>query len=86
MLLTAAANVSKLIMENEQVRVLKWTFNPGDVAKLHRHPDNVIYVLKGGKFKVTSEGKAQDVELTEGQAFFSKAEEHEAKNVWENYR
>ena len=79
--LEVAANVTKLLLENDRVRVLRWTYKPGDVAKQHGHPDNVMYVLKGGKLKVISEGKAQEFELTEGQTLFSKAEEHEAENI-----
>jgi quercetin dioxygenase-like cupin family protein len=77
----AAANVSKLILETERVRVLGATFKPGDVAKMHRHPDHVMYVLKGGKFKMTSEGKANEMDVTAGQAVFLKAQDHEVENV-----
>ena len=79
--MNVAANLSKQLMENDRVRVIRGTLKPGDVAKLHRHPDHVMYVLKGGKLKLTSEGKATELELTEGQAAFFKAEEHEVENI-----
>jgi quercetin dioxygenase-like cupin family protein len=79
--LKVAGNTGKLLMENDRVRVLEGTFKPGDIAKLHHHPDHVIYVLKGGKLKVTSEGKAIEMDLTEGQVGFFKAENHEVENI-----
>jgi quercetin dioxygenase-like cupin family protein len=77
----AAANVSKHIMENDRVRVLEATFKPGDVAKTHHHPDHVMYVLKGGKLKMSSEGKTNEMDLTAGQAVFLKAQDHEVENI-----
>jgi len=66
----AAVNVSKQIMENDRVRVLEAIFKPGDIAKTHHHPDHVMYVLKGGKLKMSSEGKTNEMNLTAGQAVF----------------
>ena len=79
--LNVAANVSKQIMENDRVRVLGAIFKPGDVAKMHHHPDNVMYVLAGGKLKMTSQGKAEEMDLTKGQAVFFKAQDHEVENI-----
>ncbi len=77
----AAANVSKQILENDRVRVLGATFKPGDVAKTHHHPDHVMYVLNGGKLKLSSEGNTTEMELTAGQAVFLKAQDHEVENI-----
>ena len=79
--LKVAANVAKPKLENDRVRVLGATFKPGDVAKMHHHPDNVMYVIKGGKLKMTSEGKSEEKEFTEGQAVFSKAQDHEIEHT-----
>ncbi len=81
--LVKASNVYKGIMENDRVRVLTADFKPSDKAVMHYHPDHVVYVLKAekGKLKITSEGKTDTLELNEGQAFFLKAQTHEAINV-----
>ncbi len=79
--LGAASNVYKLLNENEKVRVLQATFKPGDVAKMHHHPDHVVYALKGGKMSLTSGGKTQEMEIKEGSVMFLDAQDHEAKNV-----
>ena len=55
--LDVASNVYNFKMENERVRVLNVTFKPGDKAVMHHHPDHVVYVLEGGKMKLTSKAK-----------------------------
>lgn len=76
-----ASNVYKSIMENDRVRVLEVVFKPNDKAIMHHHPDHVIYVLKGGKMKLTSEGKTNLMDLKTGQAIFLNAQNHEAQNI-----
>jgi quercetin dioxygenase-like cupin family protein len=76
-----AANVYKQIMENDRVRVLEVIFKPGDVAKMHHHPDHVVYVLKGGKLKMISMGKASELDLSVGQAVFLNEQDHQAENI-----
>jgi beta-alanine degradation protein BauB len=79
--LVAASNVYALVDENERMRVLKVTFKPGSIAKMHYHPQHMIYVLKGGKMRLTSEGKTQELSLEEGKAVFLAAQNHEATNI-----
>lgn len=79
--LMAASNVYKLLSENDRVRVLKLVSKPGDVAKMHHHPDHVIYALNGGKAVLTTGGKTQEMEIKTGSAFFLEAQDHEMKNV-----
>jgi len=77
----AANNVYKFLMENDRVRVLQVTFKPGAIAKMHHHPDHVVVALKGGKLKLTSNGKTSDVKLDAGQVMFLNAQNHEAENT-----
>ena len=79
--LKVAKNVYKFIMENDRVRVLDVLFKPNDKAVMHSHPDHVVYVLKGGKLKLTSSGKTDVLDLKTGQAIFLKAQSHEAENT-----
>ncbi len=79
--LMAASNVYKLLNENDKVRVLEVVFKPGDVAKMHHHPDHVVYALNGGKLSFLSGGKTQEMEIKEGSVIFLEAQDHEAKNV-----
>jgi len=79
--LVAASNVYKIINENDRMRVLRVIFKPGDTAKMHHHPQHVAYVLKGGKIKLTSEGKTQEMSLEEGSAVFLDEQNHEVTNI-----
>jgi quercetin dioxygenase-like cupin family protein len=79
--LKVAKNVYRFIMENDRVRVLGVLFKPNDKAVMHSHPDHVVYVLKGGKLKLTSSGKTDVLDLKTGQAMFLKAQSHEAENT-----
>lgn len=76
-----ASDVYKQIMENDRVRVLEMTFKPKDKLVMHHHPDHLIYVLKGGKIKINSEGKSNVLDLKENQAIFLEAQNHEAENI-----
>jgi len=76
-----ASNVYKVINENEKMRVVRVTFKVGETAKMHHHPQHMIYVLKGGKLNLTSGGKTQAIDLKEGSAVFMEAQDHEATNI-----
>lgn len=76
-----ASNVYQFVAENERMRVLKTTFKPGDTAKMHHHPQHMAYVLKGGKLRLISEGKTQELNLEEGKAVFLAQQDHEATNI-----
>jgi quercetin dioxygenase-like cupin family protein len=80
--LQAASNVSKLLMENDRVRVLDARFKPGEKAAMHMHPDHVIYIFNDGKLKLTpSKGKTQELDLKAGQVIWMDATSHTAENL-----
>jgi quercetin dioxygenase-like cupin family protein len=80
--LKAAPNVSKLIMENDRVRVIDARFKPGIKAAMHSHPDHVLYIFNDGKMKITpSNGKPQTMDLKTGQVIWMDATSHEAENL-----
>ena len=79
--LEVASNVYKLVNENDRMRVFRVTFQPGDTAKMHHHPQHMAYVLKGGKLNLSTASKSQETELKEGSAVFLEAQNHEATNT-----
>jgi len=80
--LKTAPNVSKLIMENDRVRVFDTRFKPGVKAAMHSHPDHVLYIFNDGKMKITpSNGKPQTMDLKTGQVIWMDATSHEAENL-----
>jgi len=79
--MVTASNVYKLLNENDNARVFKATFKPGDTAKMHHHPDHMVFVLKGGNIKLTSAGKTDELDLSEGAVVFLDEQNHEATNT-----
>src|SRR6185436_15426589 len=55
------AKTIHVALENERIRVLEATLPPGTKEEVHSHPDYVIYVLAGGRFRNhASDGKVTD--------------------------
>ena len=43
----------KVLGEDDHARVLKYTPERGNKTPMHSHPFTVVYVLKGGKIRIT---------------------------------
>jgi quercetin dioxygenase-like cupin family protein len=46
-----------VVLENEYVRVLRWSEAPGDKVPMHEHPALVSISLTAGKTRFTSPGR-----------------------------
>ena len=51
---TADPTHSKLEFENDQVRVIRYHYGPGEKSPMHRHPDNVQVLLTDAQANVTT--------------------------------
>ena len=72
----------KVLLENDQVRVLEYRLKAGEKEPMHSHPAGVVYVLSGGKVRFTSpSGESAEVELPAGASMWRKAEEHATDNI-----
>src|SRR2546423_476702 len=79
---TANPDRYKVLLENDQVRVLEVHAKPGDKVRMHAHPNYVVYNLSGGKTRFTSaEGKTEEREAVEGNASWNESERHAAEIV-----
>jgi beta-alanine degradation protein BauB len=59
----------KVLAEDDKVRVLHFTPSKGDKTPMHSHPETVLYVIKGGKTRITlPDGTSNIVELQAGKA------------------
>lgn len=76
--LEAAPKQTKVLLENDKVRVIRATFKKGDKVPPHSHPDFVVYVLKGeGKVKFTNaDGTTTETETKAGNTSFRPALSH----------
>ncbi len=72
----------KVLLENDQVRVVRVVEKPGEKLEMHSHPANIIYALTSGKAKFTSaDGKTEERELKAGQAVWSGPVTHSSENT-----
>ncbi len=72
-----APNNHKVLLENDQVRVLDFHSKAGEKISMHWHPNYVVYAISGGKTKFTSpDGKVTERESKAGQATWREAETH----------
>ena len=77
-----APTMHKAILDNDRVRVLDTTLKAGEQIPMHQHPDNVIYVVKGGKVRfVDLKGTPTDRELKDNECVFRQAESHAVQNT-----
>ncbi len=59
----------KVLAEDDRVRVLKFEPKKGDKSPIHSHPETVLYVIKGGRVRVTlPDGTVRESELKAGDA------------------
>lgn len=81
--LKVAPNVAKkILLENDQVRVLYVEYEPGETTPWHSHPNHVVYALTDGKIEITDKDKpANVIELKANEAVFMPAVTHMVKNI-----
>ncbi|HET7292048.1 MAG TPA: hypothetical protein VFM88_06465 [Vicinamibacteria bacterium] len=68
---------TKVVLENDRVRVYEFWAKAGEKIAMHSHPDHLVYVTGGGKVKfVASDGKATENDMKAGQALWVPATAH----------
>jgi beta-alanine degradation protein BauB len=78
----AAPKQTKVLVDNDKVRVIRAIFRKGDKVPMHSHPDIVVYVLKGGKTKFTNaDGKVIDSASKPGDSYFRPAVTHSHEHL-----
>jgi len=72
-----APKQTKVLVENDKVHVIEVTFKKGDKVPTPSHPDNVLYVIKGGKTRFTdASGKTTESESKDGRVSLRPATTH----------
>ena len=79
---TASPNNYKMLMENEQVRVLEMTLKAGESDQVHSHPSETVYFVKGGKVKIhLLDGGVADADIPDGHVMWHEEWTHRVENV-----
>jgi len=72
----------KVVMENDQVRVLEYKDQPGEKTHQHRHPAFVLYAVSPFKRKIhLPDGKVLMREFKAGDVMYSPEQVHIGENV-----
>ena len=76
------ATGSRVLLENERVRVIERRIKAGVKTQMHSHPDSVIYALIDSSTRYTyPDGKENVVDLNAGDVIFKQAETHIAELI-----
>lgn len=72
----------EVLLENDQVRVLKVSIKPGGTVPMHSHPANVAYFMSDARIKLTlPDGKTVERDLKSGAAVWNEPTAHAVENV-----
>ncbi|OAE00684.1 cytoplasmic protein [Arthrobacter sp. OY3WO11] len=71
----------RIAFENERVRVLEYTDEPGHATSEHSHPDSVMITLSSFRRRISTNGRSMDVELPAGVARWLPAQHHSGENT-----
>jgi quercetin dioxygenase-like cupin family protein len=72
----------KVELENDQVRVLRWTIAPHEKSVMHEHPANVVVFLTDADIKFTfPDGKTAERHAKAGQVISGAPVKHAAENI-----
>src|SRR5207253_6753229 len=67
----------KVLLENDQVRVLEYRLKAGEKEPMHSHPTGVVYVLSGTKLKFShSGGRTEERAAAAGERRFGAIRRH----------
>lgn len=74
--------VCELIEDNEKLRVLKCTFEPGIGHEKHYHDPHFGFTLSGSTFRITDESGTREIVVNSNTSFYSEGTEwHEVLNI-----
>ena len=68
--------------ENDQVRVLRVVYGPGEKSTMHEHPESVAVYLTDGHIRITlPDGRTGEPRVKAGQAMWHRAGQHAIENL-----
>lgn len=71
-----------VVFENDQVRVLRITYGPGEKSVMHHHPDAVAVFLADQTAQFTlPDGTTETIEAADGEALWTPAGDHLPENL-----
>ena len=81
-LVTAEPEQTKVLLENERIRVLDVRVGVGQKQAMHSHPDHLVYALSAYRVKhIAADGSTSVGERQRGEVVWVPAEFHAGENV-----
>jgi quercetin dioxygenase-like cupin family protein len=78
----ASPQYYKVLLENDQVRVLEYRLKAGEKEPMHSHPAGVVYVLSGAKLKFSyPDGRAEEKSAATRETIWRDPTTHAVENV-----
>ncbi len=71
----------RVVMENDDVRVLEYHDRPGDRTTPHGHPDSVMITLSAFERRLIAGDASREVAMSAGTASWLPAQEHAGENI-----
>jgi quercetin dioxygenase-like cupin family protein len=72
----------KVLLDNDQVRVLEYRLKPGEKEAIHSHPAGVVYAFNDAKTKTTViDGKVTEGSGKAGDVFWRNPITHSLENI-----
>src|SRR5256885_6358367 len=79
---TTSPQYYKVVLENDQVRVLEYRLKPGEKEPTHSHPAGVVYVLGGATLKFSyPDGHAEERTAATGDTIWREPVTHAVENI-----
>ena len=72
----------KVLLENDQVRVLEYRLKAGEKEPMHSHPGGVVYVLSGATLKFSyPDGRTEEKAAATGETIWRDPVTHAVENT-----
>jgi quercetin dioxygenase-like cupin family protein len=72
----------KVLLENDQVRVLEYRLKPGEKEPMHSHTTGVLYIFGDAKLRTTyPDGKSEESAGGSGEAHWRNPVTHALENI-----
>src|SRR5882757_4741639 len=72
----------KVLLENDQVRVLEYRLKAGEKEPMHSHAAGVVYVLSGAKLKFSyPDGRTEERAAATGETIWRNPTTHAVENI-----
>jgi quercetin dioxygenase-like cupin family protein len=79
---TTSPQFYKVLLENDQIRVLEYRLKPGEKEPMHSHPAGVVDVLSGATLKFSyPNGRMEEKKAATGEAIWRDPVTHAVENV-----